>query len=292
MIISVFPNHYNINSIPVAARVIEKMQQMECSIYCPLQFQGMFSGAVFYDDENNILASCDYVIAVGGDGTMLSVLKKASLLGKCTMGINAGHLGFLTAAEGHELDTLEQLMTGNFAVEHRLMLKAQILLDGKVIYENYAVNDAVINRADFARLIDIEVRREQSSILRVRADGMIFSTPTGSTAYSMAAGGPIISPDTACFVITPICPHSLLNRSYVISAETKLYAGVHIDKDNTAYLSIDGESAIPIKNGAEVRLMRAEHMAKLIRVKAHDFYDTLNKKILERSLIHEKETPR
>ena len=120
------------------------------------------------------------------------------------------------------------------------------------------------------------------SVLKIRADGLIFSTPTGSTAYSMAAGGPVVSPDNSCFVITPICPHSLVNRSYVVNSSTELFANVDSDMNNNSYLSVDGNKSIQIPSGAVIKISKAEHSAKLIRIKPDDFYDTLNKKIIER----------
>ncbi len=283
MIVSVFPNRYNEKSISTAIGVITKLIEFGCAVYCSQEYKNDFKALnICYGRESEIIENSDFVVAVGGDGTMLSIVKKASLRGKFTFGINTGRLGFLTAAESHETNLLEKLINGEYIVDRRMMIKTQVIKDGEILAENYSVNDAVITRGELARLIDISVETQNSRVLKIRADGLIFSTPTGSTAYSMAAGGPVVSPDTSCFVITPICPHSLVNRSYVINSETELFANVDSDMNNNSYLSVDGNKSIQIPSGAIIKILKAEHSAKLIRIKPDDFYDTLNKKIIER----------
>ena len=283
MIVSVFPNRYNEKSISTAIGVITKLIEFGCAVYCSQEYKNDFKALnICYGKESEIIENSDFVVAVGGDGTMLSIVKKASLRGKFTFGINTGRLGFLTAAESHETNLLEKLINGEYIVDRRMMIKTQVIKDGEILAENYSVNDAVITRGELARLIDISVETQNSRVLKIRADGLIFSTPTGSTAYSMAAGGPVVSPDTSCFVITPICPHSLVNRSYVINSETELFANVDSDMNNNSYLSVDGNKSIQIPSGAIIKISKADHSAKLIRIKPDDFYDTLNKKIIER----------
>ena len=147
---------------------------------------------------------CDIAIAVGGDGTTLNIAKNAAIHGKPTLGINAGRLGFMSGVERNELDLLKNLLSGDFIVEERMMLKAQLRVNGSITDTYHALNDAVISRGNTARLIDIYVECEGRDVTKTRADGMIVSTPTGSTAYSMAAGGPVVSPDNSCFIVTPI----------------------------------------------------------------------------------------
>ncbi len=238
-------------------------------------------GAEVSSDESEIDVS-DCVIAVGGDGTTLSIAKRASLAGKPTLGINAGRLGFMSGVEKNELELLSELTEGKYNIEERMMLKARLERKGKVVGEYHCLNDAVISRGEFARLIDITVECEGRHVSGTRADGMIVSTPTGSTAYSMAAGGPVVSPDTSCFIVTPICPHSLVNRSIVFSSDKELEVFVSSDLSHKAFLSIDGENAIPFDSESKIIISKSEYKAKLIKIKPDNFYEILNSKILER----------
>ncbi len=223
------------------------------------------------------MKDCDLSISVGGDGTTLNVAKIAAEANKATLGINAGRLGFMSGLEKNELKLLKNLVDGSYEIEERMMLSATI--DGK---EYHCLNDAVISRGDLARLIDISVYSDGREVTTSRADGMIFSTPTGSTAYSMAAGGPVLSPDNHCYVVTPICPHSLINRSIVFSSDKMLDVTVNNDKNNNAYLSIDGEKSIPIQSNMHITIAKSSLTAKLIKIKPDNFYEILNKKIVER----------
>ncbi len=225
---------------------------------------------------------CDAAIAVGGDGTTLNVAKHASLVGKPTLGINAGRLGFMSGLEKDELGLLSKLIEGDYTVENRMMLNADVVENGECISSNICLNDAVISRGDLARLIDVYVTCEGRSVTNTRADGMIVSTPTGSTAYSMAAGGPVVSPDNSCFIVTPICPHSLVNRSIVFSSDTRLELSVGNDKNNNCFLSIDGADSIPISSDTKIVISKSDYKTKLIKLKPDNFYEILNKKILER----------
>lgn len=243
------------------------------------------SEKVEYCTEEQMLLGCDIAIAIGGDGTTLNVAKKAALNNKPTLGINAGRLGFMSGLEKDELQLLEHLKNPkSFTVEKRMMLKAVIEKDGRELATYHCLNDAVITRGDVARLIDISVMCEDRDVTKTRADGMIVATPTGSTAYSMAAGGPVLSPDNSCFVVTPICPHSLINRSIVFSADKKLVLSVSDDKNNNAFLSIDGTVSIPINKNYKIIITRSEYSASLIKIKPDNFYEILNKKLIERRI--------
>lgn len=207
----------------------------------------------------------DMVIAVGGDGTTLKVAKNAALFNKPTLGINAGRLGFMSGLEKNELPLLESLMCGTYQIEERMMLRADLYEEETLKDSFHCLNDAVISRGDFARLIDIGVSSEGREVTNTRADGMIVSTPTGSTAYSMAAGGPVVSPDNSCFIVTPICPHSLVNRSIVFAGDKTLALTVGNDVNNPCFLSIDGANSIPITASSRLMISKSEYRAKLIK---------------------------
>lgn len=234
-----------------------------------------------YNENLNSIRNSDIIIAVGGDGTTLQVAKLSAVLNKSTLGINAGRLGFMSGLERNELSMLKYLSSGEYTVEKRMMLDAEFNT-GNSVHKRVCLNDAVISRGDLARLIDIKVECDGRMVTDSRADGMIVSTPTGSTAYSMAAGGPVLSPDNSCFVVTPICPHSLVNRSIVFSGEKELILTVNNDKNNNSFLSIDGEESFKIDCDTKIRIKRSGYTAGLIKIKPDNFYEILNKKILER----------
>ncbi|MBQ7739676.1 MAG: NAD(+)/NADH kinase [Eubacterium sp.] len=263
MKIAVIPNLNNNGVRELTEETVKKLQTL---------------GAVVCDS----IEEAEIVIALGGDGTTLKVAKEASLLGKPTLGINAGRLGFMSGLEKDELDLLEKVVKGEFITETRMMLKAKLIDGEKCLGEYHALNDAVISRGDFARLMDIHLSSEGRAITDIRADGVIISTPTGSTAYSMAAGGPVVAPDNFCFIVTPICPHSLVNRSIVFSSDKELEVTAMNDRNNNVFLSFDGADSIKLNQNTKIVISKSEYSVKLIKLKPDNFYEILNNKILER----------
>lgn len=274
MKISVFPNYSNEGVEELANEIVATL--LECSansIVSAYDYQSMEKSAIV-----SIIDDSDIAIAVGGDGTTLQIAKYSAIVDKPCLGINAGRLGFMSGLEKNELSLLSNLFTGDYSIENRMMLDVFVGSD-----EHYlCLNDAVFSRGDLARLIDITVECEGRTVTKTRADGIIVSTPTGSTAYSMAAGGPVVSPDNSCFVVTPICPHSLVNRSIVFSADKKLVITVNNDKNNNAFLSFDGADSIQVSADKPVEISQSNKIARLIKIKPDNFYEILNKKILER----------
>ena len=283
MKISLFPHLNNDGVEALTLSIIDELDSLGADLYINKDYTqfGGTSESLSFLDADLLYDVCDIAIAVGGDGTTLNVAKQASFAGKPTLGINAGRLGFMSGLEKNELNLLSELVNGHYQIEERMMLKAKIVGGGEETVF-HCLNDAVISRGDLARLIDISVMCEERSVTNTRADGMIVSTPTGSTAYSMAAGGPVLSPDNSCFVVTPICPHSLMNRSIVFSSDKELEVTVGNDKNNRTFLSIDGASSVPINVNSKIIISKSEYKAKLIKLKPDNFYEILNKKILER----------
>lgn len=289
MIISVFPN-FNNDVAAVTEKVINTVIKADSNVLVNAENMANISklniknpDKINYCDEETQFKECDIAIAIGGDGTTLNVSKKASFKNKPTLGINAGRLGFMSGLEKNELELLEQLCNGkSFTIEERMMIKAVVEKDNECVGTYHCLNDAVITRGDVARLIDIDVKCDGRNVTNTRADGMIVATPTGSTAYSMAAGGPVLSPDNSCFVVTPICPHSLINRSIVFSSDKELLLSVSNDKNNNVFLSIDGSQSIPINKEHTIKITKSRYSAKLIKIKPDNFYEILNKKLIER----------
>ena len=282
MKISVFSNLHRDDVYDIAKEAVEVLSKFCDEVYISEKFKDIFDANVTFVPKNKMMELCDLAIAIGGDGTTLKIAKLASFYNKKVLGINAGRLGFMSGLEKDELELLNHLGSGEFTVDERMMLKACVYKNGELLSENHCLNDAVITRGSLARLIDINVASEGRIVTQIRADGMIVSTPTGSTAYSMAAGVPVLSPDNSCFVVTPICPHSLLNRSVVFSSDKELELFIESDVHNNAFLAIDGKESIPIDNESHIVISKSEYTAKLIKIKPDNFYEILNKKIIER----------
>lgn len=283
MIISVFPNLLNNGVEDLSRDVFSVLSELNTEVYVSSKYKDKFSGcSVLFADDDKIMRNCDVAIAIGGDGTTLNVAKKAARYSKKVLGINAGRLGFMSGLEHDELDLLKNVVDGNYEIDERLMLEADIVKNGSVLSMHQCLNDAVISRGNFARLIDINITCSGRNVSNMRADGVIVSTPTGSTAYSMAAGGPVVSPQADCILITPICPHSLMDRSIIFSTDKELVIRAYNDKLNQPILTVDGEDAITLDRDSEVRVRVSDTKAKLIKIKPENFYEILNKKIIER----------
>lgn len=282
MKISIFPNFNNDGVLQTCEEICKELDKLGVE-YSVAKCNGSDETGTLplFFDTDELIENCDIVIVVGGDGTTLNVAKAASLHNKLTLGINAGRLGFMSGLERDELSLLNRLVSGEYEVEERMMIDARLMSENG-IQDFICLNDAVITRGDLARLIDVTVKSDGRVITKNRADGMIIATPTGSTAYSMAAGGPVVSPDNSCFVVTPICPHSLVNRSIVFSSDKELEITVENDKNNTSYLSIDGEKSVTVTKNSKIIISKSEYVAKLIKIKPDSFYEILNKKLLER----------
>ena len=282
MKISIFPNFNNDGVLQTCEEICKELDKLGVEYSVAKCNESDETGTLpLFFDTNELIENCDIVIVVGGDGTTLNVAKAASLHNKLTLGINAGRLGFMSGLERDELSLLNRLVSGEYEVEERMMINARLMSENGT--QNFiCLNDAVITRGDLARLIDVTVKSDGRVITKNRADGMIIATPTGSTAYSMAAGGPVVSPDNSCFVVTPICPHSLVNRSIVFSSDKELEITVENDKNNTSYLSIDGEKSVTVTKNSKIIISKSEYVAKLIKIKPDSFYEILNKKLIER----------
>lgn len=226
------------------------------------------------------------VVVLGGDGTLLAAAKRFGPLGVPILGVNTGHLGFLTELEWpQELDLLGPLLDGDRVIDPRMMLSAAVIREGKEIGRFLALNDAVVTKGPLARIVRLHVSVGGKLFATYRADGLIAATPTGSTAYSLSAGGPIVSPNHDVILITPICPHSLAARSLVIAPDDEVTIRVDPGHSGTIMLTVDGQEGFDLRAGDEVRVRRAAEVAHLIRRPDFNFYDVLRRK------LGEQETP-
>ncbi len=283
MVISVFPNLNNNGVSELAFDVIKILTDGGADVYVQNEYKPIFkSTKAKFENFDKAMSLCDCAIAIGGDGTILNIAKKAAFLNKSALGINAGRLGFMSGIERDELSLLTKLINKEYIIDDRAMLKATIEKDGEVLSSHHCLNDIVVSRGNFARLIDVTITCDGRSVSNMRSDGVIISTPTGSTAYSMAAGGPVVSPEADCIIETPICPHSLMDRSIIFSADKELIVTANNDQNNSPIMTVDGQEAVNLTPSCQIHIKKSDITTKLIKLKPENFYEVLNKKIIER----------
>jgi NAD+ kinase len=219
------------------------------------------------------------VIVLGGDGTLLSVARIFAATGTPILSVNLGYLGFLTEVRLADLyQTLDGWCKDCYQVDGRAMLHADLWREGAVHSSYEALNDVVVSKGDIARMGEFTVELDGKKVADFRADGVIVSTPTGSTAYTLAANGPILTPDVDALVVTPICPHLLTLRPIVVRGDASLTVRV-MGVPNTALLTVDGQQAVELLRGDEIRCHRSSHAVKLVRLSEGSFFEALRSKL-------------
>ena len=225
------------------------------------------------------LKTADMLVCFGGDGTILHAAKDANAFGVPILGVNLGSVGFMAELEQSELSMLSKLAAGKYTTESRMMLDVAVRRDGKVIFSDIALNDAVLTKGAVARVLELEVYADKALMVRFSADGVIVATPTGSTAYSMSAGGPIVEPTAENMIVTPICPHALSARSVILGRERLVSLKMGRLTRKTAYLSVDGGKAFKLNGGDVVETKVSKSKTRLVRVTGRTFYEILNHKL-------------
>jgi len=220
------------------------------------------------------------VIVLGGDGSLLDAARHAAPVGKPLLGVNLGHLGYMTELEMTDLDKLSCLIDGRFTLDRRAMLDISVRTEqGGVKAESFALNDAVLSNGSVARIVDLELYEGGKKVSTYRADGLIVATPTGSTAYSMSAGGPVTDPHLRCLCVTPVCPHSLSARPIVFGDDAVIEIKNVCQREKMLYLTVDGRINYEVYRGDVVRLTRSAMQTQLIRLSDGGFYEKLQKKM-------------
>lgn len=227
----------------------------------------------------SIPAMVNLIVVLGGDGTLISVARKVGDLRTPILGVNLGSLGFLTEITLQEIfPVLEQVVRGDFTVSSRMMLDAVVRREGREVGRYRVLNDVVINKGALARIIDMEAAVDDVYLTTFKADGLIISTPTGSTGYSLAAGGPIIYPDTDCLVLAPICPHMLTNRPIIVSDKAIIRVEVKF-QDQDVVFTADGQVGMPLQGGDVVEVRRSRSCTLLVKSPTKDYFEVLRTKL-------------
>jgi NAD+ kinase len=229
-----------------------------------------------------LAAGVDLVLVLGGDGTLLSMADSIGEAGSGIpiLGVNFGSLGFLTEVTLPELyPSLEAALEGRAHIENRMMLQSTTVRDGKTFARLIALNDAVITKAARSRMIDLSVSAGDQFVTRVKADGLIIATPTGSTAYNLAAGGPIVQPTVDAIILTPIAPHTLTNRPVVIPATSSVRVQPNMEERDEVFVTFDGQTGFQLQAGDEITVSRADSMLRLIRPSTRSYFEVLRTKL-------------
>lgn len=282
MRIAVFPNALRDTAFTYTKQLIAHIQRKggEALLLPEMKEHIDLPGITYVESLHQ---DADLLICLGGDGTFLSSLNLPAWKNVPTIGVNLGSVGFLPQIMPAKLEAaVDQLFAAEYVVEERMMIQATAIdAGGKVIHQQRALNDIVLGRGISGRIVTISLQINEEMVERVPGDGLIVSTPTGSTAYALSAGGPIVHPEVELLLITPICPHSLHNRSYVASDHS--YIRLSIDwHPEAAIVSVDGQTNFPLSHGEYLDIRRSDDVFRLIRIGGNRFYETLSAKIQQR----------
>lgn len=276
------PNPYrdkNFQTVREAMRIL-KNAGVQAKVCLPFEVDHSFElpRDIRFNRLDRELPNAQMLICFGGDGTILHTAKAAARKGIPILGVNIGTMGFMAELEASELDMLARLATGDYTVDSRMMLDVTIQRDRDIIYHDICLNDVAITKGTVARIVHLEVKCDDVSAMECGGDGIIIATPTGSTAYSLSAGGPIVEPDARNIIITPVCAHDMISRSMVVSDKRKLTVQMIQNVRRNAYLSVDGGKAIRMNMGDTAIIKKSNLETKLVRLNERSFYEVLNTK--------------
>ena len=226
------------------------------------------------------LPQAEMAVAFGGDGTILYTARAAAAYGVPVLGVNLGNKGFVAELERGDTQLLLEAAAGRYTIDQRMMLDVTVVRGGKAVFSDFALNDVVVG--GIARVVDVSVFGDDRKISEFSGDGIVVATPTGSTAYSMAAGGPIVEPAAENIIITPICAHALIARSFVLAPDRKVSVQLGPLGKKSAYLSVDGEDSTALESGDILQIARSQRVTRLVHVSNRSFYEKVSEKLGER----------
>ena len=282
--VMLYPNIRKKNVVSELAPIC-KLLQGQVEILAPVWTKEVFpSGfSVQFLSEKECIRQANFIVTLGGDGTILRVTPMAAAYDVPVLGVNFGHLGFMTDLEQQDILKLQKLIDEDYVIEERMMLDVTIFRQGKPKYHKIALNEAVVtNGLYFNKTIQIHLQADGVPVMNTRGDGVIIATPTGSTAYSLSAGGPVIEPSAENISVTPLCAHAMWASSYVFSAERMIHVEAATYEGKPAFLAVDGNEGIEILPTDVVQIKRASQRLKLIRVRGRSVYSILSEKLSDR----------
>lgn len=282
MKVAVIPNLTREYALKTLDEVVLQLKKCDAEILIADYAADEYSSDdVTFVTVDNAVKDCDVVIAIGGDGTILHSGKIAALYGKPILGINAGKLGFMAGLERNELDLISCLFDGNYSIDKRMMLDVMVFDEiGMCVHRFNCINDAVFVRRVNRTIIEVSVESNGRLVNNYWGDGVIFATPTGSTAYSLSAGGPVVAPTIESIILTPICNHSLFSHPIIFRSDERMRVYATKEDETELCVSCDGEPPVSIGAGCSVVVQKAAIAADFIRIKSDNFIEILNSKML------------
>lgn len=277
------PNPYRDAQLRVAKEAKRVLDEVGCpNVVClPFRNQEPPEGyGLNIEPLQQEIRGADMIIAFGGDGTILHLSKTAAHRDIPVLGVNLGSLGFMAELESKDLLRLRDPCDGKYEIESHMMLDVSVQRDGRVIYSNLALNEALIARGNISRVIRLQIFTEQGKLVDVAGDGVIVASPTGSTAYSLSAGGPVVEPTARNFIVSPICAHSVHANAYVLSPERVITVQTEKNSYKPVLLSVDGGRAFSLRSGDSIEVRRSKFDTKLVRLSKRSFCEILQKKML------------
>ncbi|HPR53538.1 MAG TPA: NAD(+)/NADH kinase [Deltaproteobacteria bacterium] len=277
MIVGVICKEDNPEALALSRRVTQWIRDNEL----PCLTEDHISDFLGTERTNDVWLNSDILVVLGGDGTILRAIRTSMPRKVPILGIHMGYLGFLTeVTEDEVIKALEDMKTGRYVLDERTMLDVRLLRGDTVVASQHVLNDMVINKGALARIIDMEVWTNDVFITSYWADGLIISTPTGSTAYNLAAGGPIVHPHVSAVVLNPICPHVLSNRSIVLPDSQEVTIVVKSGKaSDNIYLTLDGQKGYPLLADDRIRVRRGSLKAVMVRFPERNYFEILRSKL-------------
>ena len=276
------PNPYRDKGFQTVRKAMAVLQEagIETKLCLPFEVDKTFElpKDLRFSRLDRELQGADLIICFGGDGTILHTAKTATRHNIPILGVNIGTMGFMAELESSELDKLALLAEGNYTLDHRMMLDVTVYRDRDIIYHDMCLNDVVITKGAVARIVHLQVKCDGVCAMETGGDGVIISTPTGSTAYNFSAGGPIVEPDAKNIIITPICAHEVGSRCIVASDRRTVTVEMIQNARRNAYLSADGGRAVRLNMGDVATIKKSNLETKLVRLKDRSFYDVVSAK--------------
>ena len=283
--IFIYPNLRKESARAILPAVCEQLHGEDVQLILPNQLRSSTHElhdevmALDYMETSEAVRLADAAVVLGGDGTMLRIARAAAQNELPLLGINVGHVGFMTELEPAELGEMRGLLAGKYSIDSRMMLHVAVERHGRVVYENDALNDIVIAKGTAFRVVRVGISADGEEVTRFNGDGVIAATPTGSTAYGLSAGGPVIEPSAENLAVIPICAHSLAAKSFVFAPERTLAITARCEGGSEVFISADGGQGFAVRPDDRVLITRSALRTRLIRLKGNSFYRILQQKL-------------
>lgn len=281
MKVALIANFDKSGAFETAEKIVEYLLSLGVEVlFLKSRLSDEFKDVCVFCSKDEMIKNCDVVLTIGGDGTIMHSAKFAATYHKPILGINLGRLGYVAELEPDETEMLSRLVSGDYDIQNRSVLSVKITEKSGRSYDYIAINDAVISRGSLSRIIDLQVSIDGADVTSYRADGLLVATPTGSTAYALSAGGPVISPDLKCIELVPVCPHSLSARSVILSEHSVIRVKT-TSPDDESYLTIDGQISERISEDDVIEIKNSELTLDMIVIKKRNFYKLASEKLNE-----------